>query len=333
MSIRPALGSICLWSCLAAQAPTTSAQLPPKPGPLEISADFPFESRFVEVLDSKMHYIEVGEGPAVVFLHGNPTSSYLWRNVIPHLADSGRCIAVDLIGMGKSEKPDIDYRYVDHRKYLDVFLDKMQLGDDVTLVIHDWGSVLGFDWASRHEDRVAGVAFMEALVPPAFPMPSIDQMGGPGGLFAAFRDPVQGQQLIIEQNVFVEQVLPGAIVRDLTEAEREAYRAPYVEPASRKPTLLWPRELPIGGDPVDTTRVVGAIGRWMLETETPMLHLWATPGALNGEAVATFFSQNLKNIQSTFLGPGLHFVQEDHPELIGRAVADWRRRLLATRDE
>ena len=306
------------------------AQLPSKPGPLEISADFPYESRFIEVLDSKMHYIEVGEGPAVVFLHGNPTSSYLWRNVIPHVCESARCIAPDLIGMGKSDKPDLDYRFVDHRKYLNVFLDEMDLGSQVTLVIHDWGSVLGFDWAVRHEEDLLGVAFMEAIVPPAFPMPSFDAFGGPGGIFKAFRDPEQGHQLIIEQNTFVEQILPGAVARELTEEERAVYRAPYADPASRKPTLLWPRELPIGGEPVDTTRVVEGIGRWMLATETPMLHLWASPGALNGPEVAAWFVQNLNNVQSSFIGPGLHFVQEDHPELIGRTVADWRRRLLAS---
>ena len=311
-----------------AAAVAATAQLPGKPGPLEISPDFPYESRFVEVLDAKMHYVEVGEGPAVVFLHGNPTSSYLWRNIIPFLAPTGRCIAVDLIGMGKSDQPDLDYRYVDHRKYLDAFLQEMQLGDRVTLVVHDWGSVLGFDWAVRHEDRILGVAFMEALVPPAFPMPSIDAMGGAGGLFAGFRTPGRGEELILDQNVFVEMVLPGAIARPLTPAEHDFYRAPYTEREARKPTLVWPRELPIAGEPVDTTRVVEAIGRWMATTDTPMLHLWASPGALNGPEVAAWLADNVRDLQSTFVGPGLHYIQEDHPEIIGRAIADWRRRLL-----
>jgi haloalkane dehalogenase len=317
------VASACAVAPLAAQGPG-------KPPPLPISADFPFESRYAEVLGSKMHYVEQGEGDAIVFLHGNPTSSYLWRNVIPLLSDQGRCIAVDLIGMGRSDKPDLEYRYVDHRRYLDAFLEQMDLGDSVTLVIHDWGSVLGLDWASRHEDRVLGVAFMEAIVPPAFPMPSIEAMGGPGGLFAGFRDPERGRQLILEQNIFIEQVLPGAVVRPLAEDEMAYYRAPYAEPASRLPTLMWPRELPIGGQPADTVAVVEAVGRWMQQTDTPMLHLWATPGAINNEEVARYLAANVANLQSSFLGVGLHYLQEDHPELIGRTVADWRRR-LATR--
>lgn len=326
-SAKSCAGTVVLVLALGMPA---GGQLPDKPPPLPIAAELPYRSHYVEVLGSKMHYIDEGEGSPIVFLHGNPTSAYLWRNVIPYLVEGGRCIAVDLIGMGRSDKPELDYRYVDHRKYLEIFLSQLEL-DDVTLVLHDWGTVLGFDWAIRHEDAVLGIAFMEAIVPPAFPLPSFEAMGPAGTLFRSFRDPEEGRRLILEQNLFVEQILPGAVVRELTAEEMDHYRAPYPDPQSRKPTLAWPRELPIGGEPVDTTRVVEAVGRWMTRTDVPMLHIWAKPGAINDEEVARYFVENVKDIQSTFIGRGIHYLQEDHPEVIGRAIADWRRRLLERR--
>jgi haloalkane dehalogenase len=305
--------------CLLGQPGVADAQQAVAP---EISADFPFESRYIEVLGSRMHYVEEGEGEPVLFLHGNPTSSYLWRNIIPHLSGRYRAIAVDLIGMGKSDKPDIAYTYQDHARYVMAFIEAMDLRD-LTLVIHDWGSVLGFDYAMNHEDNVVGIAFMEAIIPPRFPSPEPI-----GGALGRFRSP-EGEELILQQNLFVEQILPGSVARGLTEEELDFYRSPFPTPESRRPTLQWPRELPAAGEPARNVAVVTAIGEWMRETDIPMLHLWARPGALNPEPVAEELVRRVKNIQSTFVGEGRHYVQEDQPEMIGRAIADWRRRIGA----
>lgn len=302
----------------------------PRVEPPAISSEFPFESRYVTVEGSRMHYVEEGEGDPVLFLHGNPTSSYLWRNVIPHLSTQGRAIAVDLIGMGKSDKPDLDYTFADHYRYVQGFIEALEL-QDLTLVIHDWGSALGFQYASEHPDNVVGIAFMEAIIPPAMPMASYEAMGAAGALFRAMRTPGQGEEMILNQNLFIEQILPGAVARQLGEAEMEAYRAPFPTPESRKPVLVWPRQVPIAGEPAATVAAVTAIGEWMRKTELPLLHIWVSPGALNPEPVAQWLAANLKNIQSTYVGPGSHYIQEDHPELIGRAIADWRRRIYKAR--
>ena len=285
-----------------------------------ISADFPFESRYVEVLGSRMHYVDEGEGEPILFLHGNPTSSYLWRNVIPFVTDDYRAVAVDLIGMGKSAKPDLDYTYQDHKRYLDAFIEALDLRN-VTLVIHDWGSVLGFDYAVEHDDNVVGIAFMESIIPPRFP--SSEPMGGALGTYRTDA----GEELILEQNQFVEQILPGSVIRALTDEEMAYYRAPYATPESRLPTLQWPRELPAAGEPARNVDVVTRIGGWMQGTDVPMLFLWARPGALNNEAFADAMAERVRNIQIAFVGAGRHFLQEDQPEMIGRTVADWRRRI------
>lgn len=285
-----------------------------------ISADFPYESRYVEVLGSDMHYIDEGEGDPIVFLHGNPTSSYLWRNIIPHVTDDYRAIAPDLIGMGKSDKPDLAYTYQDHKRYLDAFIEALDL-EDLTLVVHDWGSVLGFHYAMEHPDDVVGIAFMEAIIPPAFPRD--EPMGGALGRYRS----EEGEELILEQNQFVEGILPGSVVRGLTEEEMDHYRAPYPTPESRLPTLQWPRELPAAGEPARNAEVVEEIGEWMQETEIPMLFFWARPGALNDESFAEAMEERVANIQIQFIGAGRHYVQEDQPEIIGRTLADWRRRI------
>lgn len=286
-----------------------------------ISADFPFESRYIEVLGSRMHYVDEGEGAPMLFLHGNPTSSYLWRNIIPFVTDDCRAIAVDLIGMGKSDKPELDYTYQDHKRYLDAFIEARDLRD-VTLVIHDWGSVLvGFDYAMGHDDNVVGIAFMESIIPPAFPRS--EPMGGGLGRYRTDA----GEELILEQNQFVEQILPGSVIRGLTDEEMAYYRAPYPTPESRWPTLQWPRELPAAGEPARNVEVVSRIGGWMQETDVPMLFSWVRPGALNNEAFAEAMVERVTNIQTAFVGEGRHFIQEDQPEMIGRTLADWRRRI------
>lgn len=324
---RPVATLATLFLILAASPSALSAQAGPEAGAAPaISAEFPFESRFVTVLGSRMHYVDEGEGAPILFLHGNPTSSYLWRNVMPHLAGQGRLVALDLIGMGQSEKPDIGYTYADHIRYVEGFIEALDL-KDITLVLHDWGSALGFDYASRHPGNVSGIAFMEAIVPPAAPVRSYEAMGPVGARFRAWRTPGTGEQLILEQNQFVEQVLGGtAVVRKLTADEMAYYRAPYPDAASRKPTLVWPREMPIAAAPARNVRLVERYSAWMTSTRLPMIHFWARPGALNPEPVAQWLVQHIHNLDSVFVGRGVHFIQEDHPEVIGRAIADWMRR-------
>lgn len=304
------------------------AQKPVKPGyDPQISGAFPFESKFMDVLGSKMHFIDEGEGDPILFLHGNPTSSYLWRNIIPFLRPQGRVIAVDLIGLGKSDKPDIDYRFQDHSRYLEKFIELLGL-KNITFVIHDWGSVLGLHYASRYEENVRGVAFMEAFVPPNVPFASYNSMGRIAPLFQKMRDPEVGPDMILEQNFFIERILPGSVIRNLSEAEHNYYRAPFVDVKSRKPTYVFPNEVPIAGEPADTHKVIVDYSKWMLETNIAFLHIYASPGSFNPPAVAEWLASHIKNIETSFVGGGLHYIQEDQPEAIGRAIADWHRRLF-----
>ncbi|RMF21820.1 MAG: haloalkane dehalogenase, partial [Deltaproteobacteria bacterium] len=237
-------------------------------------AEFRYTKKTVEVEGKRMAYVEVGSGDPIVFLHGNPTSSYLWRNVIPHLESMGRCIAPDLIGMGDSDKLDDSgpdrYRFVEHRRFLDGFLERVGVGDRVTFVIHDWGSALGFDWARRHSDAVRGIAYMEAIVMPLtwdmWPKAATE-------VFQALRSPA-GEEMILEHNAFVEQVLPASVLRKLSEEEMQAYRRPFAEPGEgRRPTLTWPREIPIDGEPADVVAIVEEYGRWLSESDVPKLFI------------------------------------------------------------
>lgn len=285
----------------------------------DISADFPYESHFVDVLDSRMHYVEEGQGEVILFIHGNPTSSYLWRNIIPHVSDDYRAIAVDLIGMGRSGKPDIDYTYQDHRRYLNAFIDALDLRD-ITFVIHDWGTVLGFDHAMQHPDNVRGIAFMEALLPPSFP---VAEEPPAESIFGRLRREGEGERLIYEDHYFMEEMLPGGVIRELSETEMDHYRRPYREEGTRRPILQWPRELPMGGNPARNVEVITDIGDWMQETDMPMLYLWAS----GREEIAAHYTDQLQNIETHYLGDGRHYLQEDHPKRIGRAVNDWRRRI------
>ena len=236
-----------------------------------ISAEERYEKKKVDVLGSEMAYVEVGSGDPIVFLHGNPTSSYLWRNVIPHLEGAGRCIAPDLIGQGDSEKlresgPD-RYRFVEHRRYLDGLLETLGVRENVTFVIHDWGSALGFDWANRHRDAVQGIAYMEAIVRP---IASWDEWPETAReIFQGFRSPA-GEEMVLEKNVFVERVLPGSVLRGLTDAEMAVYRRPFREPGEdRRPTLTWPRQIPIEGEPADVIAIVQAYADWLSDVRRP----------------------------------------------------------------
>jgi len=289
-----------------------------------VSTEFPQVSHKVEVHGSPMHYVEAGKGDPIVFFHGNPTSSYLWRNVIPHLAPLGRCIAPDLIGMGRSGKPDIEYRFFDHVGYVEGFLDALGLRD-ITLVIHDWGSALGFHYAMRHEKNVRAIAFLEAIL---MPMPDLQAMPSEmREMFRAFRSPEVGWDLIVNQNAFVERVLPGAILRKLTEEEMNRYREPFLEPKSRKPVWRWPNEIPIAGEPADVAAAVSNYNAKLQRSELPKLLLHATPGAVIKAPLVEWCRKNLKRLKVVNVGEGTHYLQEDHPHEIGSAIADWYRAL------
>jgi len=299
-----------------------------KPYGLEISGAFPFTKKNIEIEGSGIAYVDEGQGQPVLFLHGNPTSSYLWRNIIPYVTAGYRAIAPDLIGMGDSDKPDIDYTLKDHARYIDGFIAALGL-TDVILVIHDWGSVLGMRYARLNPDNVKAMAFMEAIVPPAMPAPSYEAMGPRSGkLFKSLRTPGVGEKMVLEGNFFVEKVLPEfGVLRQLSEVEMAAYRAPYPTPQSRLPTLQWPREIPIGGQPEYATGVVTKNGEWLMSSDIPKLLFHAEPGTIMPKPVVEFLTSNLKNLEVRFLGAGAHFLQEEHPHLIGQGIADWLRRI------
>jgi haloalkane dehalogenase len=271
-----------------------------------------------------MAYVDEGQGDPILFLHGNPTSSYLWRNVIPHVRDSGRCIALDLIGMGRSDKPDLAYRFVDHARYVDGFIAALGL-DRIVFVLHDWGSALGFDWAMRHQERVRGLAFMEAIVTP---VPSWEQFPAPmRELFQRFRTPGVGETMVLDQNVFVEQVIPAAVVRSLRPAEMAHYRAPFVDRAARKPTLAWPREIPIEGRPADVFEIVNRYRDALCQSALPKLLFTVEPGALMSPPLVAWCREHLPNLEVVPLGQGIHYIQEDHPHALGEHLAEWIGRL------
>lgn len=277
----------------------------------------------VEVLGKQMAYVEIGEGDPIVFLHGNPTSSYLWRNIMPLLADQGRCIAPDLIGMGDSDKLTDSgpqrYRFVEHRRYLDALLDVLGVNERVTLVVHDWGSALGFDWAQRHRQAVIGIAYMEAIVRP---MSWSEWPDAIRELFRAFRSDA-GEEIVLQKNVFVERVLPGSVLRGLTEPEMEVYMAPFLHPGEdRRPTLTWPRQIPLDGEPGDVSAIVAAYSEWLRSSPVPKLFINAEPGAILVEGMREFCRSWPNQTEVTVAGS--HFIQEDSPTEIGEAIAAWR---------
>jgi haloalkane dehalogenase len=278
--------------------------------------------RFVEVNGRRMAYAEMGQGDPVLFLHGNPTSSYLWRNIMPQVADLGRCIAPDMIGMGDSDKlvgsgPG-SYRFVEHRVFLDGLLETLGVTGNVTFVVHDWGSALGFDWANRHRDAVKGIAYMEAIV---HPLTWDDWLDAARPIFKGFRSPA-GESMVLEKNAFVEKVLPGSILRALSAEELAVYRRPFAAPGEdRRPTLTWPRQIPLEGEPADVVAIVQDYADWMSVNTLPKLFVNAEPGAILLGTQREFCRQWRNQVEVTVAGS--HFIQEDSPDEIGRAISDW----------
>ncbi|MGI9309229.1 MAG: haloalkane dehalogenase [Gammaproteobacteria bacterium] len=282
--------------------------------------------RHLKIKGKKIAYRECGSGDPIVFQHGNPTSSYLWRNIMPALKNYGRCIAIDLIGMGDSDKLDnpgpLSYSYDEHRQYFDAALDALEINDRIIFVLHDWGSALGFDWACRHPDRVRGIAYMEAIVQAL----SWDEWPEASRkLFQGLRSPA-GEKLVLEDNIFVERILPGSIMRNLAENEMHIYRTPFANPGEdRRPTLSWPRQLPIDGEPAEVVAVVQRYADWMQSNDLPKLFINAEPGAILVGANREF-CRGWKN-QTEVTVPGIHFIQEDSPDKIGAALRDWHQSL------
>lgn len=280
----------------------------------------PADSHYADVHGSRMHYIDTGVGDPVVFLHGNPAWGYLWRNVIPHVAGGSRCIVPDLIGMGLSDKPDIEYTFADHVRYVEGLLDQLDL-ERYTLVLHDWGCIIGFYHAMRHQKKISGLAFAEAMLQPYarwadFPANLVDG-------FKAFRAKGSGEDLIIDKNAFIEQALPSSTVAELTPEVMDCYRRPFAEPQSRKVILQFVRQLPIGGRPSDVAKAANQYGRWLQRTTIPKLFLWAQPGLISTEKDVKWAQKRYKNLKTSFLGDGIHFLQESHPVEFGQEVARW----------
>jgi haloalkane dehalogenase len=289
-----------------------------------ISAADPHPRKKLDAAGVEMAYVDTGKGDPIVFLHGNPTSSYLWRNIIPHLAPHARCLAPDLAGMGDSGKaPDGAYRLADHVRYLDAWFTALDLAHQkVTLVVHDWGSSLGFHWARRNPAAIKGIVYMEAIVRPLSWSEFSDQARP---LFQALRSPA-GDDLVLQRNIFVERILPGSVMRKLTGAEMDAYRRPFLAPGeSRRPTLTWPRQIPLDGEPADVVAIVDDYAAWLSHSEVPKLFINAEPGAILIGAQREFCRRWPNQREVTV--KGTHFIQEDSPHEIGEALAGWYRAL------
>lgn len=276
----------------------------------------------ISINNKNIAYAESGSGDPIIFLHGNPTSSYLWRNITPHLESQGRCICIDLIGMGDSDKldnPDENsYQFEEHYHYVNAAIESLTNGENITFVIHDWGSALGFNWCYHNPDSVKGIAYMEAIVKE---MTWEDWGDEAKGIFQGFRSDA-GESLVLEKNYFVERVLPGSIIRRLRDEEIEEYRRPFLNPGEdRRPTLSWPREIPIEGQPANVCKIVNQYAEWMQTNDIPKLFINAEPGAITTGRIRDF-CRSWKN-QTEVTVKGIHFIQEDSPDDIGKAISTW----------
>jgi haloalkane dehalogenase len=292
--------------------------------PPKVAASFSYPTQSVDVLGSRIAYIEQGSGEPIVFVHGNPTWSYLWRNVMPHLAPHARCIAVDLIGMGRSDKPDIAYRFFDHYRYFEAFMDALGL-DRVTLVGHDWGGSLAFNYLRHHPDRVRGLAGMEVMLYPLTwtDFPAQFRLG-----FRLMRTPVIGWLMLSVANLFVEMVLPMGTRRYLGQREKRYYREPYPTSASRRAVRQWPCEIPLDGRPADVHAAFEAITAALAASDRPKLLLYGEPGALIERTALEWARAHLPALETGGIGRGIHYLQEDQPDAIGRALAEWYQRAV-----
>ncbi|BDS10266.1 haloalkane dehalogenase [Aureispira anguillae] len=285
----------------------------------EISAEFPFESMYLKVKNSKIHYIDEGEGDPILFLHGNPTSSYIWRNIIPYLSKNARCIAPDLIGFGKSDQPDIDYGFTEVYAYLEAFIDKMQL-KNITIVVQDWGSGLGFHYANTHRNNIKGIAFMEAM----YKQKEWNELSLGGKLaMKVLRSRFSSWLLLGLGNMFVKNMLPNWVERGLSAKALDTYMQPFKTLKSRKPVYVFPRDVPLKGRPLHTAKAVDAYHQWLKETSIPKICFYAKPGMLIPIEEVDWIRSNFPNITMIPLGKGSHFVQEDYPDLIGSELKKW----------
>jgi haloalkane dehalogenase len=284
-------------------------------------ADFPYPSHFADVLGSRMHYVEHGSGDPILFLHGQPTWSYLWRNVLPELEGKGRLIAVDLIGYGMSDEPDIPYDIDDHIGYLDGFIEALGL-DRITIVCHDWGSFFGFHYAHRHPERIKGLAFLEAMLNPIPGYDAFDPQTR--AFFQTLRSSqANAERMMMDENQFVENILPAMICRPLERQELDAYRAPWTDRQSRRILCTFPQNLCIGKEPASVYRMQTAYIEWLGQTDLPKLLIHAEPGFLIPAPAVDQYRQQLPNLETAFVGSGLHYIQEDQPQKIGQAIAQW----------
>ena len=317
--------SLALAPAILTTPPASRARPYPGGDRTMLTSTSPIQKQRAQMLGRTMAYVEAGQGDPIVLLHGNPTSSYLWRNIMPHLLGLGRCIAPDLIGMGDSDKlPNSGpaaYTFVEHRRYLDALLDQLGVAERVTFVVHDWGAVLGFDWANRHREAAKGVAYMEPLVRPL----AWDEMSPQARpIFEALRSPA-GEDLVLEQNSFIERNLPATILRTLSDEEMAEYRRPFVQPGeARRPTLSWPRQIPIDGDPAEVAEIMNAYLDWLPASSVPKLFVKADPGTLSPSVLEFCRSWQAQTEVSV---RGHHVPQEDSPSLIGFAIAEWLRGL------
>lgn len=285
----------------------------------KISSDFPFESKFIKVKGSNMHYIDEGSGDPVLFIHGNPTSSYIWRNIIPYVAKDARAIAIDLIGFGQSDKPDIAYGFNDQYAYLEEFIEKLEL-DNITLVVQDWGSGLGLHYANQHRKKIKGIVMMEAM----FKQKKWEEMSpGVQRAMKMIKSKFFSWLLLGVGNQFVKKMLPDGVLRKLAPKEIETYLAPFKTLKSRKPVYVFPRDVPVSGSPQNSASAVDDYHQWLKESDIPKLGFYVDPGMLISMEEAEWIKTNFKNIQMVYLGEGSHYVQEDYPHEIGEAIADW----------
>ncbi|MEM1244330.1 MAG: haloalkane dehalogenase [Pseudomonadota bacterium] len=289
-----------------------------------ISCEFPYKANFIEVLGSKMHYVDEGEGDPIVFLHGIPTWSYLWRNIIPFLSKSARCIAPDLIGLGKSEKPNIAYRIFDHIRYITEFIDKLGL-KNITFVVHGWGSIIGFEYARQHEQNIKGLAFLESHIRPVtdWSMVSLPVQE----LSTVLNTPDGGYDVIMNSNYFVNKVLPSGVLRKLTEEELQHYREPFMKTGSCKPLWQYLKDLPLGNGPNDVVELIANYSQWLQLTNLPKLMLYAVPGFITTISTVQWARDHLSKLILVDVGDALHYAQETKPDVIGEEINNWYKSL------